>query len=101
MKAIRLLPGQQVLDIDGIPYTVEDYNFCVSVFDASKEEAFGKLIDLYGEETMTEQILNGMEVEQEHSDIKEIQYSIALDHILEFADYYVALEQMEESLRNS
>jgi DNA-directed RNA polymerase alpha subunit len=45
------------------------------------------------------QLENGVKVEMEHTDNKEIAKKIAKDHLDEFPDYYVELAKMEEKLK--
>lgn len=51
-------------------------------------------------ESIEEQLIKGVEVEMEHTNDAEIAYEIALDHLVEFPDYYDKLAKMEESSNN-
>ena len=98
MQSIKLLPGQTVLDVFGNALEVKEFDSIVSVYDQSKEDRLEALYSQWGDEYVNWQLERGMSVETEHSDDREIQYSIALDHILEFINYYDALEKMEADL---
>lgn len=98
MQVIKLLPGQTVLDSNGQEILVEDFDSLVCFYDEEKEEALDKLYDQYGEDYINSQLEKGMQVEREHSDDREMQYSMARDHILEFVDYYEYLEDMEAEM---
>lgn len=98
MQVIKLLPGQTVLDSNGQEIPVEDFDSLVCFYDEEREEALDKLYDQYGEEYINSQLEKGMQVEREHSDDREMQYSMARDHILEFVDYYEYLEVMEAEM---
>lgn len=42
----------------------------------------------------------GIEVEKEHTSDEEVAREIALDHLLEFPDYYTRLHDMEQEAEN-
>lgn len=44
------------------------------------------------------QLEKGIKVEMEHTKNKELAREIAMDHLTEFPDYYIALEKMEREL---
>lgn len=45
------------------------------------------------------QLEMGIKVEMEHTNNKEVALCIALDHLVEFPDYYTRLEEMEEEAK--
>jgi len=47
------------------------------------------------------QIEMGIKVEMEHTDDKELAKEIAMDHLMEFPDYYTHLKDMESQLEES
>lgn len=51
------------------------------------------------EDVDPEQLEMGIKVEMEHTNDPELSEKIALDHLAEFPDYYTALEEMEQGLR--
>jgi hypothetical protein len=51
-------------------------------------------------ETIQEQIEKGVKVEREHTDNDEIAAEIAMDHLLEFPDYYDRLLEMEKEAKS-
>ncbi len=48
----------------------------------------------------SEQMELGKEIEQEHTDNKEIAQEITMDHLEEIPNYYTELEKMEEKMEN-
>lgn len=44
------------------------------------------------------QLKKGIEVELEHTRSRKLAREIAMDHLAEFADYYIELEKMEKRL---
>ena len=49
----------------------------------------------------SKQLLKGTKVEAEHSPHKDVAEKIAMDHLAESGDYYIALEEMEKNLKKA
>lgn len=65
--------------------------------DFSNEQII-KLLNSAGFDGKAE-LEKGRSVEREHTSDDKIAYEIARDHLLEFPDYYIYLEKMEDELK--
>lgn len=92
--------GYEVDDIEALLYELAtDY---VESNDPESEDLIpgGKADDAEDEDFPMEQLLKGIKVEMEHTDDPDLAKEIATDHLEEFDDYYDALAEMEDELKN-
>jgi len=94
-------------------------NFCVLLekLNYSRKEFERKFDEIYNEnqpvESITggmadtkrpkdfdhDQLMKGTKIEFEHTDDINLAIEIAMDHLMEFPDYYIALDKMENDLK--
>jgi hypothetical protein len=66
--------------------------------DSEKRSTMIDYVFEFGESFIVEQMLKGVNVEKEHTDVFEIALKIAVDHLVESPFYYIELEKMEKKL---
>jgi len=109
---IYLKEGLQLYDENGNLYEIEEGDYVViddelyngpilnidlinQIEDKEKKAIILDYIEKYGEHYIIDQLLKGIEVEHEHSENDSIALKIAVDHLVEFYDYYDRLIAME------
>jgi len=76
----------------------------IAAFTTKRSVADDQIPGGYGDESMPsehclKQVYKGIQVEMEHTDDPDLALEIALDHLVEFPDYYSRLSDMEDQAK--